>query len=168
MADVDISSGSILTDEDNDDVVDDNSGGGGALSDEKKEDINENRIDEAFDKWWPDNNKDGKHYVCPQIGCNKKYLSRILFEEHVTKHNGVRWSCNVGDCHKQYRSKRTLKRHIAKVHVMGPSQPIVRPRCELCQKEFASKQTLYQHKKSKSHQLVERLYAQIPSSNNDN
>ena len=55
------------------------------------------------------------------------------------------YPCPESDCIKAYRSKASLRRHIANDHVEGSGSGYCEI-CELCGKEYKSKQSLRIHK----------------------
>jgi hypothetical protein len=56
-------------------------------------------------------------YQCFQDGCNKTFLQKFRFNEHVNSHNKV----NCNKCNKKYGRQSDLNRHMKVVHMLTDS-----------------------------------------------
>ena len=96
------------------------------------------------DKWIIVDKSQERPYECGYPGCDKSYKYKHHLREHFTVHIGKsRYKCNLPGCDgKMFRDSSSLSRHIASIH--SAEKPF---QCDRCNRRFARKDTLKNHKK---------------------
>ena len=96
------------------------------------------------DKWIIVDKSQERPYECGYAGCDKSYKYKHHLREHFTVHIGEsRYKCNLPGCDgKMFRDSSSLSRHIGSIH--SAEKPF---QCDRCNRRFARKDTLKNHKK---------------------
>ena len=67
-------------------------------------------------------------------------------EYNMSKIEGLKWKCRLGNCNKQYKTARTIKSHLYSEHpTKMPPEPQKEQQCTYCNKQYSNITELLGH-----------------------